>query len=185
MEKTEKVNALLEELHVIEDIRILDWTIKAVVSLPDYIFSVPASSTGKYHPDYALGEGGLIRHLKAAARIAQELFTISYPFSNEERDIIIAAILLHDGAKHGVTYEKYSKHEHPLIICDYLKDQEFFNDIPQAQEIIDAIASHMGQWNTCNRSRVVLPLPETNVQKFVHLCDYLASRKCLEFNFAV
>ena len=37
--------------------------------LPDYFYEVPASSTGKYHPSYSLGEGGLLRHSKAAMRI--------------------------------------------------------------------------------------------------------------------
>ena len=41
--------------------------------LPDYFFEVPASSTGKYHPEFALGEGGLVRHTKLAVRIAIEL----------------------------------------------------------------------------------------------------------------
>ena len=41
--------------------------------LPDYFFEVPASSTGKYHPKFASGEGGLVRHTKAAVRIAHEL----------------------------------------------------------------------------------------------------------------
>ena len=27
--------------------------------LPDYFFTVPASSTGKYHPSFSLGDGGL------------------------------------------------------------------------------------------------------------------------------
>ena len=33
-----------------------------VDGLPDYIWHVGASSTGKYHPAYSLGEGGLMRH---------------------------------------------------------------------------------------------------------------------------
>ena len=41
--------------------------------LPNYFFEVPASSTGKYHPEFALGDGGLIRHTKVAVRIAYEL----------------------------------------------------------------------------------------------------------------
>ena len=32
---------------------------------------------------------------------------------------------------------------------------------------------------------VLMPKPTTKAQNFVHLCDYLASRKCLEFNFSV
>lgn len=40
-----------------------------------------------------------------------------------------------------------------------------------------------GQWNTARYSKVELPKPKNKYQKFVHLCDYLASRKFLEMNF--
>ena len=36
--------------------------------LPDYFFKVDASSTGKYHPKYAAGDGGLSRHVKSACK---------------------------------------------------------------------------------------------------------------------
>lgn len=35
----------------------------------------------------------------------------------------------------------------------------------------------MGQWNVNLYSKTILPKPKTATQKFVHLCDYLASRK--------
>ena len=47
----------------------------------------------------------------------------------------------------------------------------------------ESISSHMGQWNTDRKSSVVLPLPTTKYQKFVHLCDYLSSRKFMNVKF--
>ena len=38
----------------------------------------------------------------------------------------------------------------------------------------------MGQWNKNKYSKIELPKPELEPQKFVHMCDYLASRKWLE-----
>ena len=38
--------------------------------MPDYIWYVPGSSSGKYHPSTDLGEGGLMRHQIAVARFA-------------------------------------------------------------------------------------------------------------------
>ena len=52
-------------------------------------------------------------------------------------------------------------------------------------EIANAVASHMGKWNTSTYSDDILPVPETDIQKCVHLCDYLASRKHLIFDFDV
>src|SRR6185437_7550028 len=66
--------------------------------LPDYFYEVAASSTGKYHPAYALGEGGLVRHTRAALGIAEELFkndTVQN-FDDLEKDIIRVSLLLHD-----------------------------------------------------------------------------------------
>ena len=41
----------------------------------------------------------------------------------------------------------------------------------------------MGRWNTSDYSDIVLPLPLTLTQKLVHMCDYLASRKQINFVF--
>lgn len=169
--------------------------------LPDYFYIVAASSTGKYHPAYALGEGGLIRHTIAAVRIAEELFkneTVQN-FSNEEKDIIRVALILHDGVKHGTDGRQYTVSTHPLEVVKYLEDRYF--DVPEeslSDEVIDVmegdswyqitecIKTHMGQWNTDYKTgEEILPKPESEIQRFVHLCDYLASRKMLEVNFNV
>ena len=60
------------ELSYINDKKIKEALLKVIKLLPDYWFTIPASSTGKYHPEYALGDGGLLRHSKAAMRIGFE-----------------------------------------------------------------------------------------------------------------
>lgn len=175
-----------------------EWGLK---QLPDYFFEVAASSTGKYHPSYALGEGGLVRHTIAAVRIAEELFrndTVQN-FTNIEKDIIRVSLLLHDGVKHGLNGSEYVVSTHPLEVVKYLEDRYF--EVPEETlpdevieimesdlwyQITECIKSHMGQWNTDYKSgEEILPKPKDDVQRFTHLCDYLASRKCLEFNFDV
>ncbi|SHK38477.1 HepA-related protein (HARP) [Clostridium cavendishii DSM 21758] len=169
--------------------------------LPEYFYEVAASSTGKYHPAYALGEGGLIRHTQAALRIANELFkceTIQH-FDDTEKDIIRVSLLLHDGVKHGLDGSSHTVDTHPLVVVDYLVDRYYDVDedeLPvEVIEIMESdlwdniescIKSHMGQWNTDYKSgEEILPKPETEMEKFTHLCDYLASRKMLEVNFSV
>lgn len=169
--------------------------------LPDYFYEVAASSSGKYHPAYALGEGGLIRHTQAAVRIANELFrndTIQ-SFNDLEKDIIRVALLLHDGVKHGIEGSSHTVATHPLEVVQYLEDRYF--EVPEETlpdevleimevdiwyQITECIKSHMGQWNTDYKSgEEILPKPQIEIQKFTHLCDYLASRKMLEVNFNV
>lgn len=151
--------------------------------VPEYFVQVAASSTGKYHPAYALGEGGLLRHTKAAVRIAAGMFAIT-SYNQEDRDVIIAALILHDTFKHGKIQQKYVCADHPVIA--YRMVLEHMRDCPRYEDIANAIHSHMGQWNTDYRTkREIMPKPKTNIEKFVHTCDYLASRKYLEFNFDV
>ena len=42
-----------------------------------------------------------------------------------------------------------------------------------------AIKTHMGPWTTDYSGNEVLERPQTKYQNFVHMCDYLASRKCI------
>ena len=68
-----KVDTFRTEIRYIRNARLADNIKKMIELLPDYFFEIPASSTGKYHPSFALGEGGLVRHTKAAVRIGHEL----------------------------------------------------------------------------------------------------------------
>ena len=45
------------------------------------------------------------------------------------------------------------------------------------------ISSHMGVWNKDFDGNEVLPKPKTKYQNFVHMCDYLASRKSILLEF--
>ena len=159
-----------------------------VTVVPKYFWHVQASSTGKYHPDYALGEEGLLRHTCAAVRIAIDIMNremYNLIFDEIDKDNIIVALMLHDTFKHGEEslwgkYSPYSIHEHPLIAAD--KVRERLED-EHRYAIANCIASHMGEWTESNRSSYVLPKPRTPEEQMVHLCDYLASRKYLEFKF--
>lgn len=178
------------ELSFIKNEKIKEFAIKALDSLPDYFYKVAASSTGKYHPSYALGDGGLVRHTKAAVRIALELFrceTVTGKYTDDKKDIVITALLLHDGAKHGLNGSKYTITEHPKVVTEFLRSQKDLKNIVSEEIfnlIMDGIETHMGQWNADFKTKKeVLDKPSTGLQKFIHMCDYLASRKCLEFNF--
>ena len=160
---------------------------KIIEMLPDYFFHVPAASTGKYHPAFAQGEGGLIRHTKAATRIAHELLENNSinNFSNDEKDLIIISILIHDSFKLGFPIEKYTRFDHPLLIGDFLEENKdkFSFTTDELDFIKNSIASHMGEWNKDFDGNEVLPLPKTKSQRFVHMCDYLSSKKFLKIEF--
>ncbi|MDD6263530.1 MAG: HD domain-containing protein [bacterium] len=173
-----------KELEYIKSEKIKNACQKMIELLPDYFFEVPASSTGKYHPEYALGEGGLLRHTKAAVRIAYELLNdpcIGDKYTQDEKDLMIMALILHDGLKSGLNHEKYTRFDHPILIADYIMDneEELGLGVEEIEFLCDAVKTHMGSWTTDYNGVEVLEKPKTKYQNFVHMCDYLASRKCL------
>lgn len=183
-----KINVFNKEYGYIKKDRYKENAKKLVDLLPDYFFEVPASSTGKYHPSYALGDGGLVRHTKVAVRMAYELSqnqTIGSAFTSDEKDLMIIALLVHDGLKHGREKSKYVIFEHPLVVGEYIKENKDVLDFTEGEIdfLVNTIGSHMGEWTSSAYSDVVLPEPKNRFQKFVHMCDYLASRKFIEVPF--
>lgn len=188
IEEVNRIALFQEELEYIKNPKFKENAEKLLKLLPEYFFHIPASSTGKYHPAFSLGEGGLVRHTKAAVRLAHDLLenaSIGYVFNAEEKDMILIALLVHDGTKNGIMKEKYTIFDHPLVVSKFILDHKTelaFTD-SELELITSMIESHMGEWNTSLYSSVVLPKPKNKYQKFVHMCDYLASRKYLDIKF--
>lgn len=165
-------------------------------TVPDYFQEVPASSSGKYHPFYALGRGGLVRHTKAAVKIAKDLLSLDYNkniFPQFYHDVIISSLIIHDCYKQGTDNSGSGHTEvlHPEIcakkFCEYVNKYIVDLSISGVHRIelnrfrngvTACVESHMGQWNADGK----LPTPSDNLTYFVHMCDYLASRKYLIVN---
>ncbi len=160
--------------------------IKVLINLlPDYFFSIPASSTGKYHPKFASTKNGLVKHTKVAVRIAYDLFETVNNFTDNDKDLIIMALIMHDGLKKGMVEEEYTRFDHPLLVSKLILEHsnELKMDINSVRRICSMIESHMGKWNTNKYSKVELPIPRDEYQRYVHRCDYLASRNYLNVRF--
>ena len=98
---------------------------------------------------------------------------------------MICALILHDGLKHGLEKSEYTVFNHPLVVCEYIrehKDELTFTDT-EIDFITNVISSHMGPWTSDYKGNEVLPAPVNKYQKFVHMCDFLASRKFLDIKF--
>lgn len=176
-----KLAVFADELNLIQDKDIRAFTEKCIKRTPDYFYCVPASSTGKYHPEYSLGDGGLIRHTKALVLIAKELLSLEYNkqrFTSLEADMMIAAGILHDSFKHGDTESQYSIANHPVVAANHILEWAEKSEIEFARIISDCVRSHMGEWNADYKTKKeIMPKPQTDMEMFVHECDYLASRK--------
>ena len=184
----EKYEYFKKELSYIKNRKIKESCKIMLNLLPDYFYTIPASSTGKYHPEFSLGNGGLVRHVKAAVKIAKDLLDnpcIGDKYTDDEKDLMIMTLILHDGLKSGLNHSKYTEFNHPTLIKNYIldnKDKLSLTD-KEINFICKAIESHMGPWNMNDYTGDVLPIPKTKYENFVHMCDYLASRRYLNINF--
>ena len=184
----ERLEVLKDEINYIKDDRVKESLIYMINKLPDYFFTVEAASTGKYHPSYAQGEGGLLRHSKAAMRIGYELLSnpaIGDKYTDIQKDLMLMGLLLHDGLKLGFPQEKYTRFDHPILMANFIENESVNLKISsdEVKFVADVIKTHMGVWTTDYRGTEVLEKPKTKYQNFVHMCDYLASRKCILLPF--
>lgn len=174
------------ELNYIKNERIKENAIKLINEIPDYFFIEAASSTGKYHPTFSQGEGGLLRHTKVAVKIGYTLLnnnSIGFKFTSDEKDLIILAIIMHDSVKKGINEEKYTRFDHPILASDLVKNSDLTLTKEEIILVCNMISSHMGEWNTNDYSNVILPKPKTKYERFVHMCDYLSAQKFLDVKF--
>lgn len=145
---------------------------------PDYFWTDGASSSGKYHPQFSQGVGGLVRHTKAVVMFAEELLRMSsYAYMKDEyKDYVISACILHDTCKYGMDgFDKseYKNHAKNASIAfeAWCREDGYHPHFL----LLNAIESHMGQWSTDREDR-----PFTSVDRCVHMADYMASRSFID-----
>ena len=145
-----EVTRRLPEVMKIEDADLRDEVINALRHTPDYFWTVPASSSKKYHNPWCRNEHGLWIHVKMAFTT---LDRISYTYVEqgllpaEWIDYAKAAVLLHDMFKQGFPderaerSEKHTVPDHDVIGAEWL---EAYTDLPEP--VIDAVHEHNGGW---------------------------------------
>ena len=187
----ERLKLVQPVLDTFENKDIKEFTLILLNNLPEYIWHVGASSTGKYHPSYSLGEGGLMRHQMAVVRFLNFFFELEQynsKLTSREMDLMRLAGLMHDSRKNGSQedYEKskFTKFDHPLQMAEVVRsyDGQYLSH-EEIELIAEVISKHMGAWNTDKKSSIVLPKPNEKFSRMLHVADYLASRKCLTMDF--
>ena len=175
-----KRDVFKKELSYIVDEDIRESLAIMIDKIPDYFFTIQAASTGKYHPAFAQGDGGLVRHTKAAVRMAYELYNI-YKFPQRTKDLIIFALVLHDSVKKGEVETKWSLFDHPLIACEFIKNNK--SELKLSNEDIEfvcgCIAGHMGKFNTSDYSDVILEPNLTMSLYKINRCKSKKRRNCI------
>ena len=146
--------------------------------VPNYFWKIGASSTGKYHPKFSQGVGGLVRHTKAVVMFAEELLRMnSYSYLKDDyKDYIIVACIVHDTCKYGVCeFDKTQFEYHGKLASVEFHRFCLDCDYHPSELLLNAIKSHMGQWTPEKEDR-----PFTSLDRCVHMADYMASRSFID-----
>jgi len=180
----EKEATFKEELELIFDDTIREFTRLCVIFSPDYFFEdCPASTSGKYHPIDELGPDGTIIHTKKVVTVAYELCRAMECEHN--RDEILAACIIHDLRKKGkVSTTGHTLKEHPNLAAELVEEVQSDTQMLSNKSfkiIKNSVGYHYGQWGT---DPWVKPLTEyTLEEQCVFLSDYIASKKCFSVNY--
>lgn len=180
MNDNEKLKFFSSEIELINDADLKEFARTIIKNANDYFFHVPASSSGKYHPEFALGEGGLVRHTKAVIRLSRYLGECK-GFNLYALDMVTVAALAHDIKKQGEGNEEHTLKEHPECAAHYL-DELYENGVKTSvredifETIKHAVLTHMGQWGSVKPSNIY--------DEVVHEADYIASRKDFNMKFS-
>lgn len=160
-----------------------------IEQLDDYWFIKPASSTGKYHPKFNNGEGGLVRHSLNVCMWWQQMYKafeqelMSFSGRDDMYDLGLIACLFHDAKKYGDIEEnsRWVKKDHDVRsmewflhnveIYEHMNDMNFDNKA--INYIANAIDHHNGPWSTHGA-------PRTIFERLVFICDYASSQKIHE-----
>lgn len=181
----DKLKCFVNEINDIKDEKLRKFAEELIGGAEDYFFIVPASSSGKYHPQFDLGDGGLIRHTRCVTFFA-ECMAESMDFNEHDKDLLIIAALAHDIRKQGDN-TGHTVREHPVLASELiLKLQSEHPDLinkEDAKKISKAVLAHMGKWEA-NKFPDPYPMPANDFEKALQAADYVASRKeILDFNF--
>lgn len=154
-------------------------------SVPAYYWTTGASASGKYHPAFTKGEGGLVRHTAAVIKLALELHCLECMNDGSEgftKDDIITAAMIHDTFKYGMENDITEnsglqfKH-HGEIAASAFRLAGLMTGYIVNPAILRAVECHMGQWTPTEANRNP---GESQLARIIHVADYIASRNFID-----
>lgn len=179
----EKLKMFANEIGDIQDANLKQLATDLIENADDYFFTVAASSSGKYHPPFDLGNGGLVRHTRFVVFLAESVAE-SFNMTQYDKDCLIVAALAHDIKKQGDGSSSHTVWEHPIYAKDYVYEihKKTKSKVPKdvIEKIGNAIERHMGKWghdDIYRKNNTPLPMPETEFEKALQVSDYIASRR--------
>lgn len=188
--REDRLKMFANEIGDIYDKDLKELATELIANADDYFFTVPASSSGKYHPPFDLGCGGLVRHTRCVAFMAMSIAE-SQCMSTMDRDSLIVAAIAHDIKKQGNGNGNHTVFEHPIYAKNYVLEihKKINSAVPidVVEKIANAVHSHMGKWGHDKefiKGNNPLPMPSNEFEFALQTADYIASRKeIVDFKF--
>lgn len=156
-----------------------------VTEIPDYIFTMPSSTSLKYHNKTQCQKFGQVYHVYMFAKILE--YRLSLEWNKElynaiQRDCMRCVAVFHDAIKCGWDKSKHTVSEHPFLAYKWVLHTKVEHDIATGlkQFIAKMCLTHSGEWNKDRNGETIMPKPSTPEQFLIHECDYLASRVDLD-----
>jgi hypothetical protein len=187
MDKVKVFQSLLDKFET-DDIR--EYCKDMINEIPDYIFTMPSSTSLKYHNRTQCQPHGQIYHVLMFGEIMNYILELEYVLDKipdaRTRDCLRCTPIFHDVLKCGMNGSQHTVHEHPMLAAQWIKRVTVEHDIDKETKLFIArlCASHSGQWTENKKSTVILQKPENDLQFLVHLCDYLSSRQNLDMIYS-
>jgi 23S rRNA maturation-related 3'-5' exoribonuclease YhaM len=169
------------------------WMNDCLAKAPDYFWTLPASTSGKYHHDSDNNEGGTVSHTRKMIVTAKELRDV-FLLDNKEFDLVQAAIILHDTFKCGFEGRENKYAGSGKLGTDILHTvypRIGFAKVVVGSDITDddvdlvyeLVEGHYGKWSPIPQC---YPTDFKNLDRreqlkvFVHMCDMICSRKSFD-----
>lgn len=185
----DKVKVFEELLNKFETDEIREYCTDMIKEIPDYIFTIPSSTSFKYHNKTQCQPHGQIFHILMFAEVMNYVLGLEYvkeKTNERQRDCLRCTPIFHDAIKCGLNGSQYTVHEHPMLAGEWVRNTSVEHDVDADTKayIARLCESHSGEWTSTKRSKTVLSKPENDEQFFVHMCDYLASRSNLDMTYS-
>ena len=157
-----------------------------IKQIPDYIFTMPSSTSGKFHNKTQCQQHGQIYHILMFAEILNYRLALKCnkeKFNSDiQRDAMRCVPIFHDAIKCGMNGSSFTVHDHPILAGEWVRNAKIEHDIDSGtkESIARMCERHSGEWTSTKRSKIVLPEPESDMEIMIHECDILSSRNNID-----
>ena len=186
MTREEKQNIFKPLTSNFETKEFIDYYMDMVAEMPDYIFTMPSSTSGKYHNKTQCETYGQIYHeymfdliLNHRLRLKGNKEKFNTP---EIRDCMRCVPTFHDAVKCGWNGSSYTVQDHPILAAEWVRSTNPEHNISEEhKELIACMCeAHSGEWNKSKVGKEIMPEPRNEMEFFIHECDILSSRNDID-----